>query len=66
MQIEKAREGRVRRMARRRGYLVRKSRRSVSLDNFGNYMLVESQRNLVALGSRYEAKLDDIEAFLAE
>jgi hypothetical protein len=66
MQVEKSQEDRVRRMACRRGYRVRKSRRSASLDNFGDYMLVDLAHNVVALGSRYDASLDDIEAFLTE
>jgi hypothetical protein len=66
MQGEKSREDRVRRTACRRGYQVRKARGSISLDNFGDYMLVDLARNLVALGSRYDASLDDIEAFLTE
>lgn len=57
-------EAAVRRLARRYGYTVRKSRRSESLDNLGLYMLVESDRNLVVLGSRFDATLDDIADFL--
>jgi hypothetical protein len=65
MQLEKSQEDRIRRTARTRGYHVRKSRRSVSADNFGDYMLVDLAHNVVALGPRYDASLDDIEAFLA-
>jgi hypothetical protein len=32
-------------------------------DDFGGYMLLEANRNLVVLGERYDATLDDIEAF---
>ncbi len=66
MQLEKSQEDRVRRTARNRGYRVRKSRRSLSPDNFGDYMLVDLAHNVVALGSRYDASLDDIEAYLAD
>lgn len=61
------RESRVRRLAHRRGYVVRKSRRRKfvpQLNDFGWYMLIETNRNLVVLGERFDASLDDIESFL--
>ncbi len=60
-------ECRVRSRARRAGYRVRKSRQwkhVPNLDNFGEYMLIDADRNFVVCGSRYDATLDDIEAFL--
>lgn len=63
----KAQEARVRRLARREGYRVCKSRdRSTHINNRGEYMLVETARNLVVLGSDYDASLANIEAFLAD
>jgi len=59
-------EYRVRRLARRNGYFLRKSRARISLDNEGEYMLVETSRNIVIRGSRFDASLEEIEAFLAD
>jgi hypothetical protein len=57
----------VRRKALRRGFVIRKSRQRKhvpNIDNFGDYMLIEANRNLVALGSSFDATLEDIESFL--
>jgi hypothetical protein len=60
------RESRLRHLAKREGYLLRKSRsREVNVDDFGDFMLVEGDTNLIVLGSRFDATLDDVEAFLA-
>ncbi|HTQ40087.1 MAG TPA: hypothetical protein VMJ32_13765 [Pirellulales bacterium] len=61
---EKSREISLRRKAGRFGYLVRRSRRQLSVDNEGGYMLVDIESNSVAAGSRFELSLDDLEAFL--
>ncbi len=56
-------------MARRKGYVVRKSRQRnyvPNLDNHGYYMLLDAERNLIVLGSRFDATLGDIEQFLTE
>ena len=63
------RESAVRSRARRMGYLVRKSRQRINMpnvDNHGEYMLVETNRNVVVLGDRFDATLQDIAAFLDE
>jgi hypothetical protein len=62
-------ESRVRSMARRRGYLVRKSRERLhvpNLDNFGDYMLIDASTNFVVLGSRFNTSLADIETYLTD
>jgi hypothetical protein len=57
-------ESTVRRHAKKAGYIVRKTRwRKDSCDNHGEYMLV-NDRNLVVLGDRYDATLEDIDYFL--
>jgi hypothetical protein len=56
-------ESTVRSRAVRAGYRVHKSRRMRSIDNDGEYMLVDS-RNWVVLGQRYDASLADIDTFL--
>lgn len=57
-------EDSVRKLAKRRDYRVEKSRKDLSLDNFGHYMLVEASNNTVVLGSRYDATLEQISHFL--
>ena len=58
-------ESRVRRLARREGYMVRKSRsRTIHADNHGEYMLVDIGMNIPALGARYDASLEEIADWL--
>ena len=59
-------ESRVRSLARRNGYVVRKSRvwLNVNFDNQGEYMLLDVETNLAVLGSRFDATLDDLEGWL--
>ena len=60
-------ESRVRSLAHRHGYKVRKSRQwknVPNLDNFGDYQLIDTEINGVVLGSRYDATLDLIEEWL--
>ena len=59
-------ESRMRRRAHSRGYRIEKARGRLHYDNQGDYQLVDSDRNAVVLGVRYEARLEDIEEFLAE
>jgi hypothetical protein len=61
-----AQEARVRRLARRQGYSVHKSRGSFSINNRGEFMLVDANRNAIELGERFDATLDDIERWLRE
>ncbi len=65
--VEDARENRVRSRAARHGYRVRKSRQwkhVPNLDNFGDYMLADAETGIVVIGPRFDASLDEIEAFL--
>lgn len=58
-------EDRVRRLARKRGFILRKSRAPVlHANNHGEYMLVDTANNCVALGGQYDASLEDVVAFL--
>jgi hypothetical protein len=57
-------EARVRRIARQHGYSIHKSRRALSLDNFGGYMLIDVNTNAVVAGPRFDLSLDDIEDWL--
>jgi len=65
MNEQRARENRVRRLARRRNCRIIKRREwkhVPHLDNYGEYMLL-NENNWVLLGSRFDATLDDIENF---
>jgi hypothetical protein len=51
--------------ARRRGYVVRKSRawkHVPHLNNRGEYMLIDPEHNCPVLGYRFDASLDNSEA----
>lgn len=60
-----ARVARVRRALRKHGYVLRKSRRrgAATLDDFGEYMIVDADANAVVAGSRFDFTLDDAEAW---
>jgi hypothetical protein len=64
MHNEKAREARLRRLARRGGYSLRKSRAGFSGDNFGDFMIVDDDMNAVVAGDRFDLTLDDVEEWL--
>jgi hypothetical protein len=53
-------EAKARRLARRLGFYVTKSRCAISLDNFGEFMLVDAQTNAVVGGRRYDWTAADI------
>ena len=64
---EKVREARVRRVARRQGFIIRKSRiRNMSSDDQGGYRIVEARNNLIAAGEKFDLSLEDIEKFVAD
>ena len=62
-------ENRIRRLARRHGCVLRKSRSRKyvpTMNDRGEFMLIEADRNLVVLGERFNASLDDIEWFFGK
>jgi hypothetical protein len=59
-------ENALRKFANRQGYMIKKSRRQLGINNQGQYMLVEIQRNLCTLGPRFDADLDEIAEFLGK
>jgi hypothetical protein len=61
---QKTKENRLRRAAARAGYRMTRSRRGLSLDNFGDYKLIDASTNFVAFGFRFDADLDDVDHFL--
>jgi hypothetical protein len=62
---ERAHESRCRRLAAKTGwgYRLCKGRGALHTRNHGRYQLVD-HNNVVALGSDYDASLEDIESFL--
>jgi hypothetical protein len=59
-------ESRIRRLAARQGFHVRKSRsRDIKLNDYGEYMLIDNSTNVPVLGWSYDASLDDIAEHLA-
>ena len=67
MLSEKSRENKLRRrLIDECGYTLRKSRKSISLDNLGEYMIVDAYTNGVVRGARFDWSLDDVEEFLDE
>jgi hypothetical protein len=61
---EGALEARARRAARRVGLIARKSRwRQGSIDNFGEFMLVDLYGNYVVAGSRFDMTAEDVIAY---
>jgi hypothetical protein len=58
-------ESAVRRRARTRGFMLKKSRQQqLHLNNCGEYMLVDFN-NWVRFGERYDATLEEIDEFLS-
>jgi hypothetical protein len=62
-QAEARREARIRQLAGRRGFRVSKGRGQTGLDNQGQFMLA-NENNHIVLGDKFDASLDEIEAFL--
>lgn len=55
----------LRRLLRKKGYLIRKSRiRNSHADNLGGYMILDAQTGFVVRGAKYELDKDDIKEFL--
>lgn len=63
---KKAQEQRLRRRAHKYGLRLSKSRARISLDNFGEYMIVDEKTNFVVAGRRYDYTLDDVAEYLKE
>ena len=67
---ENVRENRLRRTAKRQGYMLRKSRvRDPRAYVYGTYMLVDPYRNTIVAGDRnsgFGMSLDDVEAWLTQ
>jgi len=58
-------ESTIRRRAQKAGYIVNKSRwRKHSLDNYGDYALLDARTRFPVLGVRWDATLEEIDQFL--
>jgi hypothetical protein len=63
--VGSVKEKALRARARKLGYAIHKSRsRSIHEDNLGRYALVKEDSNLVVLGERFDASLDEIAEYL--
>ena len=62
--MERRRAARLRRLARRGGYSLHKSRAGFSADNLGDFMVVDDSRNFIVAGERFDMTLDDVEEWL--
>ena len=61
MLSDKSRETQLRRIAKRHDMAIKKSRaRYTSIDDFGEYRIIDITNNAVVRGSKFELSLDDI------
>ncbi len=63
---EKVLENKLRRQCMSHGLAMRKSRKKQSINNFGQYMLIELSMNNVVEGAKFDMTLEDIQEYLAE
>jgi hypothetical protein len=60
-------ESRARRLARKAGLVARKSRwRHDSIDNYGEFMLIEPAGNYPVGGFRYDMSAEDVIAYCSD
>jgi hypothetical protein len=50
----------ARRLAKRQGYTLKKSRRAISIHNCGDLMLIDLSANCAVLGWRFDATPEDV------
>ena len=58
--IQGSLESKARRLARRCGLRATKSRRMLSIDNFGEFMLIDTTTNFVVAGARFDWTTADV------
>ena len=64
MKTKGSTENALRKRLSRAGYKLTKSRKAQSIDNFGEYMLIDAATNIVVAGSRYDLTLEQAEDFV--
>lgn len=62
---DRALESRARNAARRVGLRASKSRRMLSIDNNGGFMLLNPNSNFVVLGEKYDLSAEDVIEYCA-
>jgi hypothetical protein len=66
-EITPAVDSRLRRLARKKGYSLHRSRwRRDSIDNLGGYMIVDPMLNLCVAGERYDLAPSYVEDWLTD
>jgi hypothetical protein len=63
---ERALEDRARKLARKHGFLLRKSRAAFSADNLGDFMLIDAELNAIVAGASFDLSAQDVIALLGE
>lgn len=63
MVTEQRNESKARRLAKKVGLSVHKSRQSLSIDNHGGFQIVDQYTNTVLDGIRFEMSADDVIAY---
>lgn len=66
MYTQKALEQSLRRKLMKAGYAMHKSRRCLSPDNIGGYMIVDLYRNYVVAGNRFDLSLEEVQDWINE
>lgn len=61
---EKAADSRLRSLALRNGYCLRKSRARRGIDNHGQYRIVDPDLNNIVAGERFDMDPQDVENWL--
>lgn len=64
--VNKNLERKLRRALHKHGYSLHKSRKQISADNLGGYMIEDTSLKACVAGSRYDYTLDDVAEWLAD
>jgi hypothetical protein len=62
----RATEARARRMAARQGYSMRKSRAALSINNHGEFMLIDNNTNTIVGGEHFDMSAVEVLEYLTE
>jgi hypothetical protein len=62
----KKEENKMRRLAKKHGYRIAKSRAKISGDNYGGYQILNEYNNLIEAGEKFALLLEEVEAFFKE
>ena len=54
----------IRRALNKAGYALHKSRKPISIDNMGDYMVVDLLGGYVVTGSRFDLSLEEVQNWL--